>query len=99
MEYETLERSSLTQVTLYPSHRHRLNILVGIQTGGPTRRGRKPGASKVALEYLGRSINTREALKRCGLFDPEDSQIRPEILSLIENRIDPSAFVLDVEEP
>ncbi|MDA3876587.1 MAG: helix-turn-helix transcriptional regulator [Halothiobacillus sp.] len=99
MEYETLERCSVTQATFYPSYRHRLDVLLGIQTGGPTRRGRKPGASKVALEFLGRSVNTREALKRCGLFNPEDSRIRPDILPLIENRIDPTAFVLDVEEP
>jgi len=99
MEYETLERGSITQATLYPSHRHRLDLLLGIQTGGPTRRGRKPGASKVALEYLGRKINTREALKRCGLFNPEDDRIRPEVLALIENRIDPLTLVLDVEEP
>ena len=99
MEYETLERNSITQVTLYPSHRHRLDTLVGIQTGGPTRRGRKPGASKVALEYLGRDINVRQALRRTGLFDPADGQIRKEMLALISNRIAPSAYVLDVEEP
>lgn len=99
VECETLVRNSITQATLYPSHRHRLDVLLGIQTGGPTRRGRRPGASKVALEYLGRSINTREALKRCGLFNPEDNRMRPEILAQIENRIDPSAFVLDVDEP
>lgn len=99
MEYETLQCGSITQATLYPSHRHRLDLLLGIQTGGPTRRGRKPGASKVALEYLGRNINIREALRRCGLYDPRDSRMRSEVMTLIENRIDPPAFVLDVEEP
>lgn len=57
VEYETLDFKSITQVTLYPSHQHRLLRLMGIQTGGPTRRGRKPGASKVALDYLGKDIN------------------------------------------
>lgn len=99
MEYESLERNSITQVTLYPSHRSRLDTLVGIQTGGPTRRGRKPGASKVALEYLGRDIDVRAALRRTGLFQPEEGMIRPAMLSMIENRIEPGAFVLDVEEP
>jgi hypothetical protein len=91
--------NTITQATLYPSHRSRLDTLLGIQTGGPTRRGRKPGASKVALEYLGRDIDVRAALKRTGLFDPQDGLIRPEILKLIENRIEPGAFVLDVDEP
>src|SRR6056297_1150324 len=99
MEYESVELNTITQATLYPSHRSRLDILLGIQTGGPTRRGRKPGASKVALEYLGRAIDVRAALRRSGLFDPQDGLIRPEILKLIENRIASEAHVLDVEEP
>lgn len=99
LEYESIEVSSITQATLYPSHRSRLDTLVGIQTGGPTRRGRKPGASKVALEYLGRDIDVRQAMKRIGLFWPQSGQIRDEILTLIENRIDDGASVLDVEEP
>lgn len=99
LEYESLEVNSITQATLYPSHRSRLDTLVGIQTGGPTRRGRKPGASKVALEYLGRDIDVRQAMKRIGLFDPRNGHIRKEILTLIENRIDDGATVLDVEEP
>ena len=99
VEYETIELGSITQATLYPSHRSRLDTLVGIQTGGPTRRGRKPGASKVALEYLGRDTDVRQAMKRIGLFDPQSGLIRDEILSLIENRIDDGATVLDVDEP
>ncbi|MGX0878214.1 transcriptional regulator with XRE-family HTH domain [Roseovarius sp. MBR-154] len=99
IEYESIEVNSITQATLYPSHQSRLGILLGIQTGGPTRRGRKPGASKVALEFLGRDINLRQALKRTGLFDPSNGAVRPEILSLIDNTIAPLSFVLDVDEP
>jgi len=99
LEYESIELNTITQATLYPSHRNRLDMLLGIQTGGPTRRGRKPGASKVALEYLGREIDVRQALRRTGLFDPCDGAVRSEILSLIDNAIAPSCFVLDVDEP
>lgn len=99
LEYESIEVNTITQATLYPSHRNRLDTLVGIQTGGPTRRGRKPGASKVALEYLGRDIDIRQALKRTGLFNAGDGAIRSEMLDLIENKIDPGSFVLDVREP
>lgn len=99
LEYEAIEVNSVTQATLYPSHRSRLGLLLGIQTGGPTRRGRKPGASKVALEYLGRDINVRQAFKRIGLFDPSSGAIRSEILDLIVNTIEETTFVLDVDEP
>lgn len=99
MEYETLGIGSITQVTLYPSHRHRLDWLVGIQMGAPTRRGRKPGASKVLLEFLGRNINVRAALGKTGLFSPEGGHVRKETVDLIRNDIASGAFVLDVEEP
>lgn len=99
MEYETLDVNSITQATFYPSHRHRLDMLVGIQTGGPTRRGRKPGASKVALEFLGRDIDIRRALRRTGLLRPDDSRLRSETRALIENTMAPSSYVLDVDEP
>jgi len=99
VEYESVELNTITQATLYPSHRSRLDVLVGIQTGGPTRRGRKPGASKVALEYLGRDIDIRAALKRTGLIEHESGLVRGEILTLIENNIGEGSFVLDVEEP
>ena len=99
IEHETLELGSITQVTLYPSHRHRLDRLVGIQMGAPTRRGRKPGASRVLLEFLGRDINIRAALRKTGLFFPHGGEIRKETLELISNEIAPDAFVLDVDEP
>ncbi len=99
IEYESTEVNTITQATFYPSHRNRIGLLLGIQTGGPTRRGRKPGASRVALEYLGRDINVREALKKTGLFDPGGGAPRAEIVSLITNSIEPSSFVLDVDEP
>ncbi len=99
MEYETLEVNSITEMTLYPSHRSRVDRLLGIQTGGPTRRGRKPGASKAALEFIGKDIDIKAALYQCGLFRPDDRRIRPDLVDLIRNTINDGDFVLDVEEP
>jgi len=99
MEYETLEVNSITQVTLYPSYQHRLDCLFGIQTGGPTRRGRKPGASRVALEFLGRSIDVRQALRQTGLFDPSEGGMREDLVTAITNQIPPGGYVLEIDEP
>lgn len=99
VEYETLDFTSITQMTLYPSHQHRLFRLMGIQTGGPTRRGRKPGASKVALDFLGRDIDLRKALAGTGLFLPDSKSIPAEIAALVTNTVQPGAFVLEVDEP
>lgn len=99
VEYETLLRNSITQVTLYPSYRSRVDRLVGIQTGGPVRRGRKPGASKVLLEYLGRNVDVRKALTQSGLFERDDPRIQEDTVEMIRNDIPDGSFVLEVDEP
>lgn len=96
VEYESLLRNSITQMTLYPTHQTRVDHLTGIQTGAPILRGRKPGASLVMLEYLGREVDLRKALAECNLF-PED-KIDPEILALIRNRISEGQHVLQAEQ-
>ena len=98
-EYETTEVNSVTQMTLYPSYLSRVDYLLGIQTGVPTRRGRKPGASRVALEFLGTDINLHRAMRQTGLFRDDDPALRQEIVRAIRNEIDPGAFVLEIDEP
>lgn len=96
VEYESLLCNSITQMTLYPSHQMRVDHLTGIQTGAPVRRGRKPGASLVMLEYLGRDVDLRKALAQCNTI-PEEN-VDPEILRLIRNRIPPGQHVLEAEQ-
>lgn len=98
-EYESLSRNSLTQVTLYPSYQKRVDKLVGVQTGGPVRRGRKPAASRVVLEYLGQRVNLREAFAQSGMFNEADPRINAGIRALIRNDIPEGSYVLEVEEP
>ncbi|APE45046.1 hypothetical protein BOO69_17730 [Sulfitobacter alexandrii] len=98
-EYETLEKRSITQAILYPSHQHRLTRLVGIQTGGPTRRGRKPGASKVALDFLGKRIDLRKALMETGFYHPDSHHLSRELVQVITNQIAEGSLVFEVDEP
>lgn len=96
VEYEALLRNSITQLTLYPSYHTRVDRLMGIHTGGPVKRGRKPGASKVMLQYLGRHIDVRRALAATDIFPEEE--VEPWIRELVTNRIEGGSSVLDVEE-
>jgi transcriptional regulator with XRE-family HTH domain len=98
LEYETLMSNSITQVILYPSYHNRVTYLLGVQTGAPLARGRKPAASIVLLEALGGGVDLRRALASCGLFEESDPAIDPTIRSLIANRIPPGTFVLEAEE-
>lgn len=96
VECETLLRDSITQMTLYPSHQIRVDHLTGIQTGAPVRRGRKPGASLVLLEYLGRDVDLRKALAECNSLS--EDEVDPDIIRLIRNRISPGEHVLEAEQ-
>ncbi|MFC0268043.1 helix-turn-helix domain-containing protein [Kushneria aurantia] len=96
VENECVLSSSITQMTLYPSYHTGVDYLLGIQTGGPLKRGRKPAASRVLLDYLGQNVDFRRALAQCGMFDP--SELEPWVVTLVNNRMPPDASVFDVEQ-
>lgn len=96
LEYETSLHTSITQAILYPSYQSSVTYLIGVQTGKPIIRGRRPAASLVLFEYLGAEIDLRRTLASCGLFD--EDEIEPGIRSLIENRIPEGSYVLEAEE-
>ncbi|HET8727799.1 MAG TPA: helix-turn-helix transcriptional regulator [Alphaproteobacteria bacterium] len=98
IETDTLMGNSVTEAILYPSYHTSVAYLIGVQTGMPLVRGRKPAASIVLLEFLGTSIDPRRALASCGLFDETDPAIDPTIRSMIANRIPPGTFVLETDE-
>ncbi len=96
VEYESLMASSITQLVLYPSYAPRVDYLVGVQTGGPIKRGRKPAASFVLLEYLGREVDLRLACRKAGVFD--EHEIDERIVSTIRNRMAEGAYVFEAEQ-
>lgn len=98
VEYESMLRHSITQVILYPSYHKRMIYLRGIQTGAPTMRGRKPGASVVLLEFLGRDVDLRKAMRSSGLFPEDDPAIDPAIRELVVNNVPEGSYVLETEE-
>lgn len=98
VEYETTLRQSITQAILYPSYRRKMMYLRGVQTGAPTMRGRKPGASVVLLEFLGKDVNLRKAMRSSGLYAEDDPAIDPAIRLLIANSVANGAYVLETEE-
>lgn len=96
-EYESTLKGSISQVILYPSYSSRIVFLRGIQTGAPTMHGRKPGASVVVLEYLGRNPSLYAAMRRIGLFRENDPAIDGTIRELVRNRIDPDSYVFEID--
>lgn len=96
IEHESLMCSSITQLMLYPAYQTGVGYLLGLQTGGSMKRGRRPAASVVLLEYLGGRVDLRRALKRCGRFD--EAEIDAPLRRMIQNEITPGNYVFDVEQ-
>jgi transcriptional regulator with XRE-family HTH domain len=94
LEYETLVKELVSMTFLYPSHRHALRLLTGVMVGVASGGSRQPFASRVVYEFIGQTIDGREALGACGLFSPDDDAVPEEIRSRIRNTIDPGESVL-----
>ncbi len=45
----------------------------------------KPTSARVVLECLGRTIDAKAELRKCGMFVPCRHNINPKILSIIDN--------------
>jgi hypothetical protein len=50
------------------------------------------------LEYLGRNVDIRKALKSIGAFSEDKSGIDPSIRELVRNQIPEGSYVLEVSE-
>ena len=51
-------------------------------------------AGKVIVEFLGRQIDVRRALRNCGLFAHDSDEVAANIRQRLDNHIAPDAFVL-----
>lgn len=96
VENECLLSSSVTQMMLYPSYSAGIDYLLGIQTGGPLKRGRKPAASRVLLDYLGQNVDPKRALAQCWTFDPQ--ALDPRIVELVRHDAPLRNSIFEVEQ-
>ncbi|MDP5254666.1 MULTISPECIES: helix-turn-helix transcriptional regulator [unclassified Vibrio] len=72
---ETITGAELTQKVLYPNYRNRISMLSGLILGVSAGDTHEPSASRVLLEYIGRTTHVKQALSQCGLFPISSMQI------------------------
>jgi|TARA_Y100000031_G_C8244983_1_gene397610 transcriptional regulator with XRE-family HTH domain len=84
-ECDALQHDDFSLKILFQTHRSHVDFLTGLVTGTSTRPDRQPVSARIVLEYLGVTIDTRGALRKCGMFIPNNYNINPKILSLIDN--------------
>lgn len=85
IDYESLTGNEITQTILFPTHKNKVARLSGLMLGVSSSNQRAIACARVVFEFLGKSIDTRTAMRLCGLFDPKDGKIDPSILKAIDN--------------
>lgn len=100
IDYEATVGSETTQTILYPSYRNRIRTLAGMVMGISSADAHQPAASRVFLEYVGRTVNTRQALDGCGLYAPDSGMVPLAILDYLHApTAQPAYGVLRAELP
>lgn len=92
VDFDALTGDEISQTILYPNYLNRQKRLPGLKLGVSTSSVREPLCARVLHVALGENINVREALRKCGIFDPDSPEIDPTIRSMIENKIEDGAF-------
>ncbi|HJV53493.1 MAG TPA: helix-turn-helix transcriptional regulator [Noviherbaspirillum sp.] len=85
IDYESLTGNEIAQTILFPTYKNKVARLSGLMLGVSSSNQRAIACARVVFEFLGKSIDTRAAMRLCGLFDPRDGEIDPTILKVIDN--------------
>jgi len=94
VEQDILERDGFYVRLLVPTPRSHVGVLSGIMTGTSHRSHRDVSSVRVAMKYLGPSVDLRQELAKCGVYKPEVQNINPQILEMIRNDIEDGQTVL-----
>ena len=99
VEYDTATMASpISSSIFYASYRSRVDYLIGVQTGTPLRRGRQPAVSRVVLEFLGKEIDIRACLKRCGLLTRGNPELEEKICGMLDGSKTRGVYFLEAED-
>ena len=72
---ESISGSELSQTILFQSYRNRVSTLSGLRMGVSGADGHEPTSSRIVMEFIGRTVNHREAISGCKLFRCDDPEI------------------------
>ncbi len=93
-DIETLSNEMICYTALYPCYRSSLDFMSGITCGVGSHHTRTPRATRVEYEFLGKTIDIRQALTSCSLYKMDSNRISDDIKKRIANDIGPADFML-----
>ena len=68
VDAEALANFELSYAVVLPSYGSRIGVLQGLMAGVSATAARQPTSGPIFLEHLGRTVDVRAALRRCGLL-------------------------------
>lgn len=80
---ETLTRSEVMQIILYPSYNNRIRYLTGVVSGVALRAPRAPTATQIVYQHLGKKVDLRKSIRKCGLYEAQDDEVPEEICKML----------------
>lgn len=92
VDHETINQQEISQTILFPTYRNRVSRLTGLKMGVSDNSERMPCCARVLYEYLGRRVNLRRSLSKCGLYERSCKDISPGIWEAVDNRMDAGEY-------
>lgn len=80
LDQEVITGSELTQTVLFMNYRNRISTLTGLTVGVSGDDAHEPSSSRVVMEYIGRSVNLRQAISECRLYPISSEEVPERIL-------------------
>lgn len=82
-DQEAITGQELTLTILYLNYRNRTSRLSGLRMGVAGSDSHEPSASRVVMEYIGRSVNKRDAMSGCKIYPLDSDEIAPPIRDIL----------------
>ena len=95
---EMLTRNEIAQIILYPSYTHRIRYLTGIMSGVGAHASRPPAATRIAMEYIGKTVDVNVCMKKSGLFDFGGTEVSQEVQHMISADSRPKTNLLEAAQ-
>ena len=97
-EHQEDWNSMYSLTLLYPSHRSRITLLSGLLLSVSSGSGRRPFATRIVFEYLGKNPDVKQALAGCGVYRQDSDEIGEDIKRAISNAVSSEEAALTAME-
>lgn len=78
-DQEAITGAELSSTILYTNYRNRVSRLTGLRLGVAGSELHEPSASRVVMEYIGRTVDRRQALSGCEIYQLHSPEIPPAV--------------------